>query len=73
MNSNKTDIKNLNCIDKIRHEILINYIKRIPILSFVDGFYIGNDNFEKTNDYKKIMNLDEAFIFFKNYVRSVKS
>lgn len=71
MNSDK--IKNLDCIDKIRHEILIDYIKRKPILAFIDGFYIGNDNFETVSNFKKIMNLDEAFIFFKNHVRSVKS
>lgn len=62
-----------NYIDNIRHQILLDYIKRNPILSFEDGIYVANDQYEESSKFKKIMNLAEAFEFFKMHVRSIKS
>ncbi len=59
-------------IEKIREQALENYIQNNPIM-FVEGnFYRVNEQFLHLSKYGDMLTLDQAFIFLKNYLRSIK-
>lgn len=67
----KIKYNDLSYIDKTRHQILIDYIKRTPIFTFHDDFYHINKEFSPLHADFSALNLNQAFEIFKKHVRSM--